>query len=532
MQMGNEKELQTVAQFLAANRVAVFIVAYNAERFISQVLQRIPETVRKALAMIYVIDDSSKDNTQKVAIEASRDLGLKNFVALKTPVNRGYGGNQKLGFLYAIRQGYDYVILLHGDGQYAPEQIPNIIRCLAEKRPDAVFASRMIHPVAALKGGMPLYKWVGNQVLTALENRFLGTQLSEFHTGYRCYRVETLKQIPFEYNSDDFHFDTEIIIQLVATKSKIAEIPVPTFYGDEICHVNGWKYCWNCLKSVVKFRLVGLGLFYERNFDVSVNSGDNYKTKVAENTLHHHIVSRDWKKQSTVLELGANSGRISASIADAGNTVTAVDLVAPSEAGKAKSLALDLNQDFSERFGARKFDSVVALDLIEHLDSPEIAIQRIFKVLKRGGTLYASTGNVGFFIVRFALLFGQFNYGKRGVLDRTHKRLFTIYTFNKLIEQHGFRVKAMHPFGPPIRDMVGDSLVLKVVDKIAYGLARFWPGLFAFNFLIEAERMEGVDEVFALTFQDVLGGISPTEKDDLLAFRNGIAPPMPSELAL
>ena len=114
---------------------------------------------------------------------------------------------------------------------------------------------------------MPLYKWIGNQVLTAIENRMLGSHLSEFHSGYRAYKVDALRSIRFELNSDDFHFDTEILIQLLATGRVVKEIPVPTFYGDEISHVNGLRYAANCLKAVTKARLGHAGVFYEPKFD-------------------------------------------------------------------------------------------------------------------------------------------------------------------------------------------------------------------------------------------------------------------------
>ena len=110
--------------------------------------------------------------------------------------------------------------------------------------------SRMIDRRGALRGGMPFYKWLGNQILTAIENRMLGSDLSEFHSGYRAYKVEALESIPFRLNSDDFHFDTEILIQLLSTGRTVTEIPVPTFYGDEISRVNGIRYAANCLKAV------------------------------------------------------------------------------------------------------------------------------------------------------------------------------------------------------------------------------------------------------------------------------------------
>src|SRR5207244_10626749 len=132
--------------------------------------------------------------------------------------------------------------------------------------------SRMNYNEAARRGGMPAYKWIGNQILTRFQNRVLGTALSEFHSGYRLYATSALAQIPFEKNTNDFHFDTEIIIQFVLKKLRIVELPIPTFYGDEICHVNGLKYAWQVVRSTIKGQLCGIHLFYDRKFDVNPQS--------------------------------------------------------------------------------------------------------------------------------------------------------------------------------------------------------------------------------------------------------------------
>ena len=176
---------------------------------------------------------------------------------LRTPENQGYGGNQKLGYRYAIDNGFDFVALLHGDGQYAPERLPDLLAPLIAGEADAVFGSRMIDKRAARAGGMPLYKWLGNQILTSFQNRMLGTRLSEFHSGYRLYSTGALAQIPFEKNTNDFHFDTEIIIQFVLKKLRIVELPIPTYYGDEICHVNGLKYAWDVCLTMLRCTSAG-----------------------------------------------------------------------------------------------------------------------------------------------------------------------------------------------------------------------------------------------------------------------------------
>jgi glycosyltransferase involved in cell wall biosynthesis len=200
---------------LGGKRVLIFIVAYNAETTIEKVLSRIPASLHCADVEVLIIDDSSGDETFRNGLRYQAANSDFKITVLRTPENQGYGGNQKLGYRYAIEHGFDIVALLHGDGQYAPEKLPMLLRPLVRGEADAVFGSRMIDPRAARAGGMPLYKWLGNQVLTAFQNRMLRTQLSEFHSGYRLYSTAALAQIPFEKNTNDFHFDSEIIVQLV-----------------------------------------------------------------------------------------------------------------------------------------------------------------------------------------------------------------------------------------------------------------------------------------------------------------------------
>src|ERR1700693_577844 len=126
-----------------------------------------------------------------------------------------------------------------------------LIEPLRQGKAAAVMGSRMLTRTGALKGGMPLYKFVGDKILTWIENKLLRSNLSEFHSGYRLYSVRALEAIPFERNSNDFHFDTEIIIQLLTARLTIAELPIPTYYGDEVCYVNGLKYAWNVIAAVL-----------------------------------------------------------------------------------------------------------------------------------------------------------------------------------------------------------------------------------------------------------------------------------------
>ena len=177
--------------------------------------------------------------------------------------------------------------MVHGDGQYAPEELPKLVAPLAGDRADAVFGSRMMTRLGALKGGMPLYKFIGNRILTGVQNALMGTKLSEFHSGYRVYSVAALTKVPFHLNSNLFHFDTEIIIQLLNARQRILELPIPTYYGSEISRVNGIKYAKDVMVATLQNVAHRAGLLYQRRFDpVSEHLNAHYDLKLGYASSH------------------------------------------------------------------------------------------------------------------------------------------------------------------------------------------------------------------------------------------------------
>jgi glycosyltransferase involved in cell wall biosynthesis len=235
-------------------RLGILVLAYNAEKTIGSVLARIPmETYEKSYG-IYVFDDASKDETQHVAenFRESHTRGEKIHV-FKHPRNLGYGGNQKHAYHFAEKNGLDVVVMLHGDGQYTPELLPKIYGPLLDGEADLVFGSRIMgNP---LDGGMPMHKYIGNRALTKIQNVLVGTRFSEFHSGYRAFRTACFSDIPLDACTDGFHFDTQILILFHDRKFRIKEIPIPTFYGDEISRVRIFSYGWNVLAEAARYRL-------------------------------------------------------------------------------------------------------------------------------------------------------------------------------------------------------------------------------------------------------------------------------------
>ena len=235
---------------LARPRIGILVVAYNAESTLVATLDRVPADFRERVAEVIVLDDASHDDTfARGQAWACRPDTPRTLVVRHTK-NLGYGGNQKAAYKLALERGLDIVVLLHGDGQYAPEMLPEMVAPVERGECDAVMGSRMMEKGAARRGGMPLYKLVGNRILTRAENAMLGAQFTEFHSGYRVYSTSALREIPFEHNTDDFDFDTQIIVQLLDAGKRILEIPIPTYYGDEICYVNGMRYAKDVIKDV------------------------------------------------------------------------------------------------------------------------------------------------------------------------------------------------------------------------------------------------------------------------------------------
>ena len=236
-------------------KIGILVVAFNAESTLENVLSRISPDFISMISLILISDDASEDETSSVALrlkELRKDLPIE---VARQSKNLGYGGNQKAGYSYLIQHGIDIVVLLHGDGQYAPEYLQRMVDPILKGEADVVFGSRMLTKRSALKGGMPMYKFIGNKVLTFWQNLMAGIQLSEWHSGYRAYSINSLKKISFSNNSDYFDFDTEIILQLIDAEQHIKEIPIPTFYGDELSRVNGIKYGWRVAKHTTKWRL-------------------------------------------------------------------------------------------------------------------------------------------------------------------------------------------------------------------------------------------------------------------------------------
>jgi len=241
-------------------RIAVVLPAYNAEKTLEATVHEIPDIVDICI----LVDDHSSDNT----LEVARRLGLRFFLHDR---NYGYGRNQQTCYREALASGADIVIMLHPDYQYTPLLVTAMASMVAYGVYDVVLASRIIGGLA-LRGGMPIWKYISNRFLTAFENFFLRVKLSEYHTGYRAFSRDVLTRLPLLENSDDFVFDNQMLAQCVHFGFRIGEVSCPTKYFDEASSINFRRsvhYGLGVLATTLQFALQKLGLGHFRIFSAS-----------------------------------------------------------------------------------------------------------------------------------------------------------------------------------------------------------------------------------------------------------------------
>lgn len=237
---------------IEGRKVAVVLPAYNAALTLKQTYDEIPFDV---VDDVILTDDCSRDDT----IEVSRSLGIHTIVHVQ---NRGYGGNQKTCYAAALERGADIVIMLHPDYQYTPRLVTAMASMIASDQFDAVLASRILG-TGALKGGMPLYKYVANRALTFVQNLLMGQKVSEYHTGYRAFSRKVLETLPLEACSDDFVFDNQMLAQATWFDFRIGEISCPTKYFEEASSINFKRSCiygFGVLGTALTYRLAKMGL--------------------------------------------------------------------------------------------------------------------------------------------------------------------------------------------------------------------------------------------------------------------------------
>lgn len=261
---------------LNGKKIVVIMPAYNAEKTLKQTYSEICFSM---VDEVILTDDNSRDNTKEVA----KNLNITTIVHDK---NKGYGANQKSCYKAALERGADIVIMLHPDYQYTPKLVPAIASMMAYGQYDAVIASRMLSN-SALRGGMPLYKFVANKFLTAFENIMLGEKLSEYHTGFRGFTKEVLETLPLADCDDDFIFDNEMLALIFYHKFKVGEVSCPTKYFPEASSINlarSIKYGFGVLRISCLYLFAKLGVYKAKIFSQNAK-----KLDLVEKTNYYYV---------------------------------------------------------------------------------------------------------------------------------------------------------------------------------------------------------------------------------------------------
>ena len=473
-------------------RIGILIVAYNAVSTLAAVLKRIPPAVWQNIEEVAVFDDASGDSTYELAVGYKTLADTYKLQVVKNPKNLGYGGNQKAGYKYFMSKGFDAVVLLHGDGQYAPEILHHLYHPIVSGQADAVFGSRMMSEYGgALKGGMPLYKYVGNRILSTIENRALGLNLTEFHSGYRAYNLHALQRIDMSAMTDDFHFDTEIIVKLRHQGFRFKEVPIPTYYGSEICYVNGWKYAYDVLNSVRRYKAT---IRSARRFPEYREYFVNYPYKESAHSSHSIAAGLVGTGQD-VLDVGCGEGYFADAIRRDGNSVAGIDVIPAPRRREAFTSYTCANLNDGLGVAAKQlhrdaFDKVLMLDVLQQLPNPEQVLREALPLLKSNGQLIVSLPNIANITVRTTLAVGRFKYSDRGILDQRHLRFFTRRTARKLLEDCGYGVVSERASVMPLEfvlDLAPKNALMKLLNGSLAVLTSLLPNLFGYQWILVAK---------------------------------------------
>ena len=314
--------------------------------------------------------------------------------------------------------------------------------------------------------------------------------LTEFHSGYRAYSLKALRQIHFDHMTDVFHFDTQIIIKLHHQGFRIKEVPIPTYYGDEICHVDGLKYAKDVFYAVVRYkRTIKSLVCYPEYKEYFVH----YPIKESKHSSHYYFML--WTgKQQEVLDIGCGEGFFAEKLIEQDNRVDGVDILAQPKHAQlfGKYVQADLDQGLDQALPAltnNTYDRVLLQDILEHVRNPHKVLTDCHQLLKPQGLLLVSVPNVANITVRLSLLFGRFEYADRGILDKTHLKFYTLNSARHLLEKAGYAIVTQKVTVMPLELVLGmpaDNPLMLAINTVLAMFTKLMPSLLGYQILFTA----------------------------------------------
>lgn len=530
----------------STDRFLIYVVAYEAEQHLYDLFERIPfELFNREEIQFLVNDAGCSDNGSCLLKKWLIAHEIYNVTILKNRIDQGYGGNQKIGLRVAVDDAYSCLILLDGDGSYSPGLLTELIEAWRASEPDILLGARSqsspSDPAEQKHVDLP----VSDRILDRFQNWITGWNLADYQTGCRAYSTKFLKTIPFEINTNDLHFDRELMLQAAHVGARVREIEIPMNDRIQINHGRGWKSSWNALGAILQYKMHQWGMLC--SLKLRNHSTDRYRDKTLADYSSHACALKLLEKRDAheVLDIGCGPGYVARQCEQRGIRVTGIDCARPRPGMMSNFLLADLEQDILP-VSLRDYDTLLLLDVIEHLSNPEEFLltlrnengkepekplissqgiqtdpvsdcnqpdsdlshqalsaeaeqdpfgeQGLFAAYPEMPLLILSTPNVAFAAVRLNLLCGRFNYAERGILDITHKRLFTRRSLLRMLKDCGYDIESVHAVGAPFSAVMPGRMGT-CLGWMAGLLAKLWPAMFAFQFMVECRPRPGVREV-------------------------------------
>jgi 2-polyprenyl-3-methyl-5-hydroxy-6-metoxy-1,4-benzoquinol methylase len=467
--------------------IGLFLFGCADPERLRKTLARIPTSAAAWLREIVVVPEPSAGLSAAEVLALADESGLP--VRLhRDPRDSGYGGARRAAFEYALVRGFDFVIQMRGDGLHAPESLPELLEAALERGERVVIASRLVDRVETWRAGMTVARIAAHTLATGFQNRALGLSLTDYHSSYRLYAASVLRAIPFQLCATDRRFETQILIQCRALGVPLCEVRVLPAWKEYQGGQEGLREVIRGSLTALDYRLHQMHLTRRGCF--LVEQDVHYTLKRSPTGSHMQIVD-SIRPGSHVLDLGCSQGLLAGPLSEKGVRMVGVDSGPPERLASALEAYYrrDLEQPLELPVG-RVFDYVVVADVIEHLRQRSQLMRSARRFLKEDGRLIISTPNVALWFYRLSLLAGRFEYGPRGVLDETHVRLYTGASFRREVEKAGFQVIRRRVTALPFEvvfQSTGRSRLLRWVAGAYHLLARAWPSLFAYQFILEAE---------------------------------------------
>lgn len=466
-------------------RIAVFLFDCEDPKALAATVARIPEAAAARIAEVIVMAGREPAfSPEDLGAERSFDLRIH-----RQPREAGYGGARKGAFEHALREGFDVVVCMRGDGAHPPEALPQLLAASIEGGHRFVLGSRLADRRGAVRSGMSFARLAAHALATGVLNRVLGLRVRDYLTSFRVLHTRPLRRIPFHLDADDRIFDPHLLLQLRSLGVTPHEVAVAGTWREDDAARQELDHARRAATVAVVYRLHQIHVVRRGRY--LVDTGVYYTFKWSEHGSHMQIVDLI-RPETRVLDLGCSQGLLARPLTEKGVRVVGVD-GRPAGEDLAEELEDYLQRDLElplEIPKGRDFDYVVCADVIEHLKGRAQLLRSARRYLKADGRLIISTGNVAIWFYRLSLLAGRFNYGPRGILDQDHAHLYTRDSFRREVVAAGFRVIGERVTSLPFElvfESTGRSRFVRGLSSAYHAFARLWPELFAYQIILEAQ---------------------------------------------